>query len=165
MFKCMYPDSTVYSFEMNPNNLEDITRVIKRNQLENIHIVNKYLYRDSKQYSIDKEGKIVDGQSSEADIIQTISIDDFCESQGITRVDLIKFDIEGGELDALNGGIKTIKRHKPLLYIPIYHLESDIYSIPEFLNGLGMKMSFRLKWTEKMVWGMDCVLFVKFEEE
>ncbi len=92
--------------------------------------------------------------------IKTISIDDYVIENGIENIGLIKFDIESGELETLKGAIKTIKNQKPILAMPIYHLESEI---PNFLENLGISMKYSLKWTEKLIWGFDCVLFVKFE--
>ena len=64
---------------------------------------------------------------------ETITIDDYCKENNI-KPDLIKMDIEGAELLALKGGIKTIKKHRPQLAISIYHCDSDFISIPKYLN-------------------------------
>ena len=45
--------------------------------------------------------------------VRTMTID----SSGLDRVDLIKMDIEGMELEALAGAIATIQKHKPVLFI------------------------------------------------
>ena len=112
---------------------------------------------------MDRTSFEIKGQPGEnTDEIETLALDDYVEEHGIRNIGLIKFDIEGGEQEALKGCARTIRSQRPLLYIPIYHLPSDIYAIPAFLKGLGMPMEFRLKWTEKKVWGVDCVLFVKF---
>lgn len=42
-------------------------------------------------------------------------------------------DIEGSEWDALHGGIKTIKRTRPIMAICVYHLLDDYVRIPEYL--------------------------------
>jgi FkbM family methyltransferase len=43
----------------------------------------------------------------------------------------IKFDIEGGELQALRGARMTIGKHRPKLAISVYHRTSDFWQIPE----------------------------------
>jgi FkbM family methyltransferase len=48
------------------------------------------------------------GQHSED--VTTVALDDFCEREGITAIDLLKLDIEGAELQALAGAEKLIGR-------------------------------------------------------
>ena len=134
------------------------------NNIRNVDLIQGYLYKDSNEHVLNSETwKINDTLSGvNTKKITTIALDDIVDQNGIKDVGLIKFDIEGAEQEALLGSVRTIKRYKPLLYIPIYHLRSDIYMIPEFLRKLNMPMEFKLKWTEKKVWGVDCVLFVRF---
>src|SRR5439155_12428729 len=40
-------------------------------------------------------------------------IDGLVESAGLSRLDLIKMDIEGSELSALRGAIETLRSHRP----------------------------------------------------
>ncbi|HEX6992800.1 MAG TPA: FkbM family methyltransferase [Gammaproteobacteria bacterium] len=46
-------------------------------------------------------------------------IDDTVRSLGLSRVDVIKLDIEGGELPALNGAEDTVRRFRPVLILEI----------------------------------------------
>ena len=48
-----------------------------------------------------------DGQAN------SLSIDDLVEQEQIPKVDFIKMDIEGAELFALKGALKTIKKFRP----------------------------------------------------
>lgn len=43
--------------------------------------------------------------------------DEFLASQGVDRVDLIKIDVEGYELEVLKGLAKTIREHQPIVVI------------------------------------------------
>lgn len=73
---------------------------------------------------------------------KTISIDDFIENKKIEKIDFIKMDIEGCELKALQGAIKTLKKYKPKLAIAAYHKYDDYYKIPKFLNELSIGYKF-----------------------
>lgn len=43
---------------------------------------------------------------------------------------IIKFDVEGNELKALDGGKNTIKEKAPLLFISCYHRSEDYFTLP-----------------------------------
>jgi FkbM family methyltransferase len=41
--------------------------------------------------------------------VPVVSLDNYCERQGIDQIDLLKMDIEGGEYDALNGATRLLR--------------------------------------------------------
>ena len=49
-----------------------------------------------------------------ADAVST-SVDAYCDAQALTRVDLIKIDVDGFEWDVLQGAAGTIARHRPVV--------------------------------------------------
>ena len=48
---------------------------------------------------------------------------------------IIKIDVEGHELQVLEGAINTIKTHMPMILIEIHNFENS--EIPKFLENLG----------------------------
>ncbi|GHV43967.1 hypothetical protein FACS1894204_00200 [Synergistales bacterium] len=64
--------------------------------------------------------------------IETTTIDDFVEENGLERVDFIKSDIEGYERYMLKGAAKTLKKFAPKLALCTYHLPDD----PEIMEKL-----------------------------
>ncbi len=44
-----------------------------------------------------------------------------------------KIHLEGGELDALKGGMETLRRQRPLLAITVYHNRDGLWRTPAFL--------------------------------
>ena len=65
-----------------------------------------------------------------------VSIDDVVREEGLARVDCIKLDVEGGELDALRGAEATIRRFRPRLIICLYHKPEDLVTLPLFVKSL-----------------------------
>ena len=51
--------------------------------------------------------------------VDSVTLDAFVEEEEIDRIDVIKMDIEGSELKALNGARNTIERHRPALIVGI----------------------------------------------
>lgn len=47
--------------------------------------------------------------------------------------DFVKLHLEGAELDALCGGIETIRRHRPILAVTTYHNADGIWRTPAWL--------------------------------
>jgi FkbM family methyltransferase len=61
--------------------------------------------------------------------VPAVTIDDVVERQRLSRVDFIKMDIEGGEVDALKGAEWTLKKYTPQLSICVYHRPRDLPDI------------------------------------
>jgi FkbM family methyltransferase len=50
------------------------------------------------------------------------------------RPSLIKMDIEGAELEALRGAVRTMARHRPVMAICAYHKCEHLWTIPQLLK-------------------------------
>lgn len=77
-------------------------------------------------------------------VVKGVTIDSFVDERGIDSVGFIKLDIEGAEMEALNGAIRTIKRDKPYLAICIYHKKEHVIEIPEILKKLNPDYIFKI---------------------
>lgn len=93
--------------------------------------------------------------------LQIISIDDFVEQNNIEKIDFIKLDIEGSELDTLKGAVNTLKKFRPKLAICAYHKNEDLWEIPKFLKETVPEYNLYLDHFTIMVW--ETVLFAKAE--
>ncbi len=85
------------------------------------------------------------GDKSDSDIIEpsglainqytSTSLDEYANSK-LSRVDFIKMDIEGAEMDAIDGASKIIREFKPRLAISVYHKPDDLWEIPIKLKSI-----------------------------
>jgi FkbM family methyltransferase len=76
------------------------------------------------------------------DTFSTTTLDDYVQSKQLSRVDFIKMDIEGFELDAISGAAHTIRTLKPRLAISAYHKPDDFWTIPLKLKSLNPTYTF-----------------------
>ena len=54
------------------------------------------------------------------------TLDDIAAEIGIERLDLLKIDVEGFELDVLRGGLATTRRHNPCVYLELNSLTLSV---------------------------------------
>lgn len=158
----------VHAFEFLPDSIEIFKRNIKLNEElgYNIQLVSKPLWSES--------GKDVfylsNGPGSKVSLLEfegytgkteTISIDDYLNLQKLENIDFIKMDIEGAEIEALQGARETIKKFKPKLAIALYHNTSDFESIPKFIKELNLGYRFYL--SHSTIYGEETMLFATAE--
>jgi FkbM family methyltransferase len=74
----------------------------------------------------------------------TVSIDDAVATRQVARVDFIKMDIEGAELEALKGAERALRAYRPKLAISLYHQLSDFVTIPRYLESLDLGYRYYL---------------------
>ena len=118
-----FPQARIHAFEPSKVHYEILMKKIS--EFNNItannvglgsRIEDRILYKDQDvtglasltQRDLDHIGKSFEKTES----VQIVTLDDYLSDQEIPCTDLLKLDIEGHELDALNGAINTIKHRK-----------------------------------------------------
>lgn len=132
------PEGKVFAFEPFGENYDILVENVKKNNIENVIPIPKALYNKSCAFSMMGDGQgamLVEGNSN-VNVIETISIDEYTQSQNCSQVNFIKMDIEGAEAPALEGAVKTIKRYLPKLAISVYHKGTDIVAIPKLIKNI-----------------------------
>lgn len=127
--------SKVFSFEPSLENFRRMGSWIRENGFEDkVTIKNMGVF--SKTTTLFLETNDLESDSFKVkefgdERIDVVALDDMFLNQ---QVDLIKMDIEGSELAALEGAIKTIKKWRPKLQICLYHKANDIYDLIKFVK-------------------------------
>jgi FkbM family methyltransferase len=138
----------VHSFEFLPENI----RVFDENLRLNPHLKDRIQVVPFALWNVsgEKLGSTGSGAASSlsasapsGSLTETRSIDDYVRAS-CGKVDYIKLDIEGAELNALRGAESTLRTFRPKLAVCLYHQMSDFVSIPACLEGLGLGYSFYL---------------------
>jgi len=84
--------------------------------------------------------------------IETIKLDDWVRDQSISKIDVIKIDVEGHEFDSIKGCENILKSIKPILIIEIElrHAKYPINEIFEFIMQFGYDVFYYDRQTLKL---------------
>lgn len=125
----------VYAFEPMPQIYQELLEDIKN--YPNIIPVNKGVCNENNiayfKYTDIGGSRVKENGDTE---VELINIDCFIKELKIPRVNFIKMDIEGQEINALRGAYKTIKKFKPKLAICVYHTPEHFYEIPIYIKSI-----------------------------
>jgi len=143
----------VIAFEPDIKNYELLMKNITINNLDNVFCYNYCLWNTESELKFYASGRntssvVAVQQKEEKDTqiirVKAVALDNFLTKLNISNVDFIKMDIEGAEIEALNGAIKLLKRNNPNLAIASYHKRDGVEThntITPILSQLGYNVS------------------------
>ncbi|MDH5480450.1 MAG: FkbM family methyltransferase [Nitrosomonas sp.] len=141
----------VHSFEASPTTYSLLKKNIESNQLENtklncVGLGSKEFETEITFATANRSGGFVSNQTSasvEGHTVESVKIsrgdDYFLNESNPIAFDFIKIDVEGFELDVLNGLRKSIYKYKPSAFIELNHWCLNAFqriSVPEFFDFL-----------------------------
>lgn len=101
--------------------------------IKNIININACASDTDGEIAFDMHGSRGSNIGQGSNVINSVTIDALSKNNIPTY---IKMDIEGAEVDAINGGADTISRYKPKMQIAAYHRSEDLILIPEKVLNL-----------------------------
>ncbi len=144
----------VYSFEPEPNNIQRFKQNLSINFINNVNIINKavsdidgqaelFLYESYGHHSLaDKHVSNV----LEKINVETVMLDTFCKDHNILEIDVLKVDVEGYELNVLNGCKELllsgkihliIFEHSPILF---RKQQRELEQVIKYLMGMNYEI-------------------------
>ena len=149
-FRSYFPQSTIYCFEPVANTFE----ILKENMtaMENVYClryavsseseqeVRIYLHPDSQCNSLG----VSPDTTGDFEVLESITVDDFRRREGIQKIDLLKSDTEGFDLEVLKGARETLcGGHVNAVYVEVCFDESDqshsnFFKVAPFLEECGL---------------------------
>jgi len=119
----------VYAFEPDRVNYERLLRNIDLNGVKNIRAVNKGIWSRSGALKMDLgRGFVSLSESRAGDDGQAVDVVSLDEALADKRVDFIKMDIEGAEIEAVKGARKILSGNDVNMAIASYHVVSGMMS-------------------------------------
>jgi FkbM family methyltransferase len=131
----------VYSFEVQKSLAYALSGTAVLNDLDNLTVFNcgigatqHTLKMPNVDYSQSVDYGIVTLVNQES-INSTETIEIYpLDSFEFERLDFLKIDIEGMEIEALDGGSKTIKKHRPWMFIEFWNVDKE--KLKSWFTGL-----------------------------
>lgn len=119
---------TIYAFEPDPDTFKKLESNFAGE--DRLHPINAGLFDEEKVLRFMNDGsrgstlvESTDGNTVEIDVIDLDTVLDG------NRVTLIKMNIEGAELPALDGAKQSIRKWRPKLAISAYHKAGDLWAV------------------------------------
>jgi FkbM family methyltransferase len=120
-------DGKVFAFEPDILNVAEMKRNLMLNTCtENILIYEDLLWNKNTSVTFFEAGTVASSvhfepKKSKKVLKKAITIDSFCKREKIEHLDFIKMDIEGAEVEALQGATDTLTKYYPNFVIASYH--------------------------------------------
>jgi FkbM family methyltransferase len=153
-FKKLFPTAKIIAFEANPHVYQILKKNMENNNLFDVEINNVALYDEEKEVSFftaDQSGNLRGSIRQERGgknkiTVQAKKLSNYIRQ--INRIDLIKIDVEGAEVNIINDLFNSSLLHKADQYIIEYHhnMDRDKSCLSEFLLKFEMSgFSYSIK--------------------
>jgi FkbM family methyltransferase len=158
--KATAPNGHVISFDPIQQNCDAIADNLSLNNLHNVNIIQKGVgsHKESRTFMVDPDAtqqasfneeikKSIQGKSHVLEIMFEIdSLDSIIADQKLPVPDFVKIDVEGFELEVLQGMTNTLHKIKPQLFIENHgsndsQKKENIANIVNILTSFGYKIN------------------------
>ena len=156
------PDADIFAFEPYLPNFEMLRSNVERNDCSNIECIqtalgiedgNTVFYVPSDEKKVTSVASTNLGFTSafehQGDLreisVPQRSLTSFIESRELSRVDLIKLDVEYNELEVLKGGQDWLKRFMPVIFCEVSVYDVLIANHPRMKDQVDPKLSYMLE--------------------
>lgn len=149
------PSGKVFAFEPSPRERRQLVRNVRVNFCSNVHIEPCALGKETARDNL----YIVEGgedgcnslrppavQSETRPVqVEIVTLDAIASRLGMTKIDFIKLDVEGAELDVLKGALEVLQTNpRPVLLVEVYDIRTQPWGykareIVIFLDQLGYR--------------------------
>ena len=139
-FKRKYPKSRVIAFEADPSIAMHLCNNMQKNEIKDVTIVAKAVWIDDQGISFVSDGAdggavLIENQitSSSSEFIDSIRLKDWLDKED--KIDLLKIDIEGAELQVIEDCQHSLS-HINHIFLEFHALSENAQSLSRILNIL-----------------------------
>lgn len=139
----------VYSFEPSTSTFNFLEKNIGSSGLKNVELINcglgnacfetelAFSKKNRSGAFISDRVEVASGHVCEQVKINTL--DFYADKLKLEKVDFIKIDVEGFEKSVVEGGLNTLKKHKPIVVVELNHWCLNVFQricVPDFFDFL-----------------------------
>ena len=147
---------SIYAIEPDRNSLEILENKLKN--VSNVKIIKKALGNRNKEGTFFQGFNFISKLSKNGNsLVRAVTLDSLK-----INATFIKMHLEGGELNALKGSANTIKKHRSIIAVTIYHNSDGAWGIPLFLMNNTKNYKYYIRSDS---WGGTGVVFYAIPKE
>lgn len=121
----------IFAIEPDRRNYKKLKSFIEASELKNITAFERAIWNKVEAVSFsDSGGRQSTVVTDKPITVMGISLD---AALGQSASTYIKMDVEGVELEALQGGAEQLQAYEPKLFIAAYHHDNDFFTLPLYL--------------------------------
>lgn len=160
-YRSLFPSSKIYSFEPFPETAEILREKLKDDS--DVHVVQKAVSdkNDTEDFfvnGLDATNSLLSrpkdarryfpkkGETLDVITVDTVTIDSLRSEIELGRIDVLKFDIQGGELKALHGAKETLSEgglsviYTEIMFVPHYEKGPLFHEVWSYLSKYGFSL-------------------------
>ena len=153
MVKGLNSRAEVHCFEPFPQLASFLSDLVKRNSFHEVFVNNLLVGGSDERRNL----YFTQGSTATASVVkdfqaafnshfeaQQKSLDSYVTEKCLNDVSLVKIDVEGGELEVIEGGFQTLKEMRPNLLLELLYTENELHGsrqkkTVQILKGLGYR--------------------------
>jgi FkbM family methyltransferase len=140
----------VIAFEPDPKNFLHVKNVFEQNNLTNVVLLNKGLWNKNSILKFNSKNNVastlmISNKEKISNIVEIacVNLEDELNKLNINRINFIKLDIEGAEINVLKGIKSLLSKNKIYLSIASYHIVDEqmtCFSVENILRDYGFSV-------------------------
>jgi FkbM family methyltransferase len=123
----------VYAFEADPENFSALEKNRAKSDMRNVTIEHLAVWKESGELQFQSDGTAGAGVAAVAArhnstvTVPSITLADYIARKKIDRIDLLKIDVEGSEVEILSSSISILRQFRPALIVEL-HPVHDVWT-------------------------------------
>jgi FkbM family methyltransferase len=148
----------VIAIEPDPDNFKILRKNILLNQLSNVEALECAVYSTREKLKLFlpevEQGRTIfntvmqdrAGRSNNFLEVEANTLDNILNENNVQRVDYLKIDVEGAELEVLKGAVDTLSSNKDLTLLVEVHGDANYMPILEILKQYNFQIVYEMKY-------------------